>query len=84
MQDGFVRVAAASVPVTVADPKSNAEKIIERIRQADAKQVNLLVLPELCLTGYSCGDLFYNDLLLEQAEQQLMRVIDETARCLPV
>ncbi len=84
MQDGFVRVAAASVPVTVADPKSNAEKIIARIRQADEKQVNLLVLPELCLTGYSCGDLFYNDLLLEQAEQQLMRVIDETERCAPV
>ena len=51
MQDGFIRVAAASVAVTVADAVDNAQKIRARIDQAQAKQVNLLVLPELCVTG---------------------------------
>ena len=67
MQDGFIRVAAASVAVTVADAVDNAQKIRARIDQAQAKQVNLLVLPELCVTGYTCGDLFYSDLLLRAA-----------------
>ena len=78
MPDGFIRVAAASVAVTVADAVDNAQKIRARIDQAQAKQVNLLVLPELCVTGYTCGDLFYSDLLLRAAEEQVLALRDYT------
>lgn len=84
MQDGFIRVAAASVAVTVADAVDNAQKIRARIDQAQAKQVNLLVLPELCVTGYTCGDLFYSDLLLRAAEEQVLALRDYTKGKYPV
>ncbi|MDY5594518.1 MAG: NAD(+) synthase [Oscillospiraceae bacterium] len=84
MQDGFIRVAAASVAVTVADAVDNAQKIRARIDQAQANQVNLLVLPELCVTGYTCGDLFYSDLLLRAAEEQVLALRDYTKGKYPV
>ncbi|WP_036707019.1 hypothetical protein, partial [Paenibacillus graminis] len=55
---GFARVAAASPELRVADCGYNAAQIMDVIGQADEKQVEYLVLPELSITGYTCGDLF--------------------------
>ena len=68
MRDGFIKVAAASVDTVVADVRANVESIKKRIAQADALGVNLLVFPELCVTAYSCGDLFFSEALLAAAE----------------
>ena len=67
MKDGFIKVGAAAVPLTVADVTGNAEIIRERMIQADGLGLNLVVFPELCVTGYSCGDLFYSDVLQRSA-----------------
>lgn len=58
MQHGFVKVAAASVPVRVADCAYNAGQTIQAVKTAAEQNVRILVLPELGLTGYTCGDLF--------------------------
>ncbi len=67
MKDGFIKVAAAGVSVTVADVKSNAAAIKARMEQADAMGLNLVVFTELCVTSYSCGDLFYSNTLQRAA-----------------
>ncbi|MCI9469281.1 MAG: NAD(+) synthase [Oscillospiraceae bacterium] len=67
MKDGFIKVAAAGVSVTVADVKSNAAAIKARMEQADTMGLNLVVFPELCVTSYSCGDLFYSNTLQRAA-----------------
>ncbi|GHV55538.1 NAD(+) synthase [Synergistales bacterium] len=72
--DGFVRVAAVSPTVRVADCEYNAGNIIEAIKQADADGVSVLCLPELSVTGYTCGDLFLQDELLRGAEAALSRI----------
>ncbi len=77
MYDGFLRVAAATPAIRVADPMHNAQKILEQIRQAPADTA-LLVFPELCLTGYTCGDLFLQSALLRGAEQALEWLLDQT------
>lgn len=79
MKDGFIKVAAASVPLTVADVKANGTAIRERIGQAQEAGVNLLVLPELCLTGYTCGDLFGFELLLRACREELLALAAFTA-----
>lgn len=61
MKDGFIKAAAGTIDVVVADVQYNSEQILARMREADAAGVNLLTLPELCLTGYTCGDLFFSD-----------------------
>ena len=65
MKHGFVKAAAASPELRVADPAFNAEKIIEVIRAQAEKGTEILVFPELSLCGYTCGDLFLQQLLLE-------------------
>ena len=84
MRDGYIKVAAGSVDVSVADPARNTEIILERIRQADAAGVNLLVLPELCVTGYSCGDLFFSEHLLDAALREAERITAATRDRYPV
>ena len=66
MTDGFIKTAAGTIDVQVADVQTNTDTILARVRQADAAGVDLLTLPELCLTGYTCGDLFFSDCLLGQ------------------
>ena len=78
MKDGFVKVAAASPVIRVADTEYNAEKIIECINDADAQGVNVLVFPELCITGCSCRDLFTHDVLLAGARDALLRILEAT------
>ena len=78
MKYGFARVAAASPELRVADCSFNTEKVIELIRAAAKQSVEFLVFPELCLTGYSCGDLFRQDALLEGAKRALLTVAEAT------
>ena len=58
MEQGFIRVAAATPRILVADPAHNREQMEALCREAAARQAKVLVFPELCLPGYTCGDLF--------------------------
>ena len=78
MKDGFISVAVGSPKIQVANCHENAEQIFTMMRLADRAGVKLLVLPELCLTGYTCGDLFYQRTLLRGAEEGLSTVLDAT------
>lgn len=77
MKYGFVKVAAAIPAVKVADCKFNAQQIDTQIAIADGKGVQIIVFPELCITGYTCADLF-DKLLLEEAEIALMQIMNNT------
>ena len=63
MNDGFVRCGSAVPDIKVADCAFNAEKIIEKVREAAENGCSVLVFPELCITGYICGDLFLSETL---------------------
>ncbi len=78
MKHGFVKVAAITPRIKVADPIYNAEVICEEIDKAVQKGAKLLVFPELCLTGYTCQDLFLQGTLLQAAEDALRKVIAHT------
>lgn len=84
MKDGFIQVAAGTLHPVVADTHQNAVEIIDRIRQADGAGVQLLVLPELCITGYTCGDLFYSTVLQTGALTALEEICAATAGLYPV
>ena len=79
MKDGFIRVAAGTPRIRVADCRYNAEQIFTMIREADKQGVKILALPELCLTGYTCGDLFLHDTLLEGAMEGLRTILKATS-----
>ena len=72
---GFVRVGTAIPEVKVADCEFNADRIIELIKQAEDRQVRFLVFPELSITAYTCGDLFHQQRLLDEAQAQLKRIL---------
>ena len=80
MQDGFVKISAATPALRVADCAYNASEIITLAKQAADKGAKLIVFPELCLTGYTCGDLFLQQTLLDGALAALETVRDETAK----
>lgn len=67
MQDGFIKVACATPDIKVADCDFNAQQIINIINDVHEKGVKLVAFPELCITGYTCGDLFLQDKLLTSA-----------------
>lgn len=78
MKDGFVKVAAASPIIRVADPDYNADRVIESIREALSKGVKVLAFPELTLTGVTCYDLIGMRNLLNGAEAALCKVVEAT------
>ena len=78
MRNGFIRAAALLPRVKVADPEYNKERICELIRQAAKQGVKIMVFPELCITGYTCGDLFYQELLLREAKKALFEIAEMT------
>lgn len=78
MNYGFVKVAAAVPRVKVADCKFNSERLEGLITIAEGKGVQILTFPEMCITGYTCGDLFVQQLLLEQAEMALIQILNST------
>ena len=71
MKDGWIKVAAATPHVKVADPRYNAAQIRLQIEEAARQGVQILVFPELSLTGYTCGDLFLQETLLNAVEEEL-------------
>jgi NAD+ synthase (glutamine-hydrolysing) len=77
---GFVRVAAVSPELKVADVTFNVGKIREALAQAQQQGVQLVVFPELCITGYSCGDLFHQSLLLSGALRGLVELAEATRK----
>lgn len=78
MRQGFVKVAAATPKILVADCVENARLIVEKIREMEQGGAKVMVLPELCLTGYTCSDLFWQERLLEEAREQLVWIAEQT------
>ena len=78
MQYGFIKVAAAVPSVRVADCEYNLQQIENIIAMAEGRGVEVAVFPELCVTGYTCQDLFRQSLLLERAEESLLKLLDFT------
>lgn len=76
--DGFLRVAAATPRIRVADVAANTEAVLACVKRAAARGVRALALPELCLTGYTCADLFFDRTLLRACEHALEQVLDAT------
>ena len=79
MQQGYVKVAAAVPYVKVADCYYNVERISEMVHQADAQGVEIVTFPELSVTGYTCGDLFLQPFLLDEANAALCQLVRDTA-----
>ena len=78
MKDGFISVSCGTPKLRLADCHYNAEQTFTMMRQAEKAGAKVLVLPELGLTGYSCGDLFYQETLLRGAEEALATVLEAT------
>ncbi len=78
MKYGFIKAAAVTPKIRVADPVYNAGVICERLEEAYGKGAKIIVFPELCITGYTCGDLFFQGLLLEKAREQLLVIAGAT------
>ena len=79
MKYGFIKVASATPKIRVADCKTNTINIIEQIKEAHKNGASLVVFPELCVTGYTCSDLFYQRVLLNAAEKSVEKILKETA-----
>ncbi len=79
MREGFIRAAAATPKVRVADPQYNAERVIELMEEGFKRGVKIMVFPELCLTAYTCGDLFLQASLLEKARESLKKLLEASA-----
>lgn len=78
MRHGFVKVAAATPDIRVADVAYNTENICSAIDEASAEGVKILVFPELCVTGYTCSDLFDHIVLLKESRKALLQIADYT------
>lgn len=78
MKYGFLKVAAATPAIKVADCAYNREQIVTLIHECEKAKAQLMVLPELCVTGYTCGDLFLHETLLTNAKKELLAIAKET------
>lgn len=78
MKQGFIKVAAATPDIRVADVAFNTEEIIRTMQDAVHNGAKIIVFPELCITGYTCGDLFTQDILLKAAERGLIQIMEAT------
>ena len=77
MRDGFIKVAAVTPKVVVADPVENTIRIKAAVMEAAANGAKVIVCPELCITGYTCGDLFLQETLLRSARERLVWLAKE-------
>ncbi len=80
MRHGFLKVAAATPYVAVNNTSKNTEKIIEQIKVAAQDNAKLVALPELCLSGYSCGDLFLQRDMVDRTKSALCEILKATAK----
>lgn len=78
MKHGYIKVAAMTPKIKVADPVYNAGQICMEMDAALEKKARIIVFPEMCITGYTCGDLFLQELLLEKAKEQLLVTAEHT------
>lgn len=78
MRDGFIKVAAATPDIRVADVAYNTEKICDLIDVTAEEGAKVVAFPELCVTGYTCGDLFTQDILLKDARAALLKIAEHT------
>ena len=76
----YIRVASAVPQVTLADPSANAAHITALCKKMDKAGVDVAVFPEMCITGYTCGDLFFNNELLESAKNALNKLVNESRK----
>ena len=74
MRQGFVKVAAVTPKIRVADTGYNAKVICQSVKEAAEAGAKVIVLPELCITGYTCGDLFLQEKLLREAKEELLHI----------
>lgn len=81
MKDGFLRVAAVTPDIKVADCDHNADEIIKYAKEAARNDASVIVFPELCITGSTCGDLFLQKTLLDGAKAALEKIAKATAKC---
>ena len=81
MKDGFLRVAAVTPDIKVADCDHNANEIIRLAKEAARNDASVIVFPELCVTGSTCGDLFLQKTLLDGAKAALEKIAKATAKC---
>ncbi len=81
---GFARVAACTVPVSIADPASNAATVLEQARACHDDSVAVAVFPELCLTGYAIDDLFLQDAVLEATLEAIDAIVEASKDLRPV
>ena len=77
---GFIKVAAAVPRVTVADPSANVGSIMALCEQMNADGVRIAVFPEICVTGYTCADLFHNETLLASACEALTKLVEASSK----
>lgn len=78
MEHGFIKAAAVTPKIKVADTAYNVEQIVHGIEKAAGAGAKIIVLPELCITGYTCGDLFLQGLLLQKAKEGLLAAAERT------
>ena len=78
MKDGFIKVAAATPKIKVADPAYNTEEILKIIDETEKNRASILVFSELTISGYTCGDLFLQQPLLTECKNQLLRIVKAT------
>lgn len=78
MKDGFIKVAAATPKIKVADPAYNTEEILKIIDETEKNGASILVFSELTISGYTCGDLFLQQSLLTECKNQLLRIVKAT------
>ncbi|MEE1061822.1 MAG: nitrilase-related carbon-nitrogen hydrolase, partial [Ruminococcus sp.] len=78
MKYGFIKVAAATPKIRVSDCVFNTDAVIAQIKQACDEGASLVTFPELCITGYTCFDLFFQKTLLRAAESAIARILEET------
>ena len=81
MKDGFVKTAAITPSVRVADVKFNVREMARLVKEYAAKGCKLIVFPELAVTGYTAADLFTQDTLICAAEEGLLSLAEATANC---
>ena len=77
MKDGFIKAAAGTPDVRVADCEFNATEIIRMVHEMEEQGAKVMVFPELCITAYTCGDLFWQENLLEEKgwQQSAVKII---------
>ena len=80
MRHGFIKVAAATPDIRVADVDYNKGQIIKQMDEAAEAGAKIIVFPELCITGYTCSDLFLQDILLNSAKKALVKIAEHTKK----